>query len=184
VRSKQYPVTTTSVLAATGVLTGLQFAFPEILSVLERTPSAIRKHQWWRLITPLFVHPEGWRQIAFNFTAILVVGVLVERLFGSWRWLVLYFVSGISGEIAGYAWQPMGAGASVAGAGLLGALAVWLMLENRSPKAATGGAFILVGAAILTFARDLHGPPIMIGACMGWAMLRARTAKGLPTDPN
>jgi len=129
------------------------------------------------LITPLFVHPEGWRQIAFNFTAI----VLVERQFGTWRWIVLYFVSGVTGEIAGYAWQPMGAGASVAGAGLLGAFAVWLILENRAPQAMTGAVFVLVGAAILTLVRDLHGPPIMIGACMGWAMLKTRNAKRVPT---
>jgi len=101
--------------------------------------------------------------------------------FGTWRWIVLYFVSGVTGEIAGYAWQPMGAGASVAGAGLLGAFAVWLILENRAPQAMTGAVFVLVGAAILTLVRDLHGPPIMIGACMGWAMLKTRNAKRVPT---
>jgi rhomboid protease GluP len=171
VRAKQY-VATISVLAVTGALTALQFAFPELVSLLERTPIGIRQNQWWRLITPLFVHPEGWQQIAFNFPSILVLGVLVERLFGSWRWLVLYFVSGFIGELAGYAWKPVGAGASVAGAGLLGALAVWLIRENRSAQAATGGVIIVVGGAILATMRDIHGLPILAGACLGWAMLK------------
>lgn len=174
-RAKPY-VATISVLAVTGVLTALQFALPELLSLLGRTPMAIRQHQWWRLITPLFVHDGGWRQVALNFPAISVVGLLVERLFGSLRWLVVYFVSGLVGELAGYAWQPVGAGASVAGAGLLGALAVWLIRENRSPRAVTGGAIIIVGGAVLAAMRDLHGPPVLAGACMGWAMLRREAA--------
>lgn len=188
-RAKPY-VATISVLAVTGTLTALQFAFPELVSFLERSPVGIRQNQWWRLITPLLVHPEGWQQIAFNFPAILVLGVLVERLFGSWRWLVLYFVSGFIGELAGYAWKPVGAGASVAGAGLLGALAVWLVRENRSAQAVTGGAIIVVGGAILAAMRDIHGPPIVAGACIGWAMLkreetnkRAKTARaGNPAE--
>lgn len=172
-RSRQYPIATIIVLVATGVLTALQFSFPEIVALLERTPVGIRQNQWWRLITPLFVHPGGWRQIAFNFSSILVVGVLVERIFGSWRWLILYFVSGFIGELAGYAWQPVGAGASVAGAGLLGALAIWLILENRSPQAVTGGVIILIGGVILATLTDIHGLPVLAGASMGWAMLRS-----------
>lgn len=142
-RSKQYPVATMIVLVATGVLTSLQFTYPEIVSLLERTPVGISQNQWWRLITPLFVHPEGWRQIAFNFPSILVVGVLVERIFGSWRWLMLYFVSGFIGELAGYAWKPVGAGASVAGAGLLGALGIWFY-RMRVLNAAAGQIPILL----------------------------------------
>lgn len=161
-----------SVLAVTGVVTASQVAFPELVSLLERSPIGIGHDQWWRLITPLFVHADGWQQIALNFPSILVLGVLVERLFGSWRWLVLYFVSGFVGELAGYAWQPVGAGASVAGAGLLGALAVWLIRGNRSVQAVIGGVIILVGGTILAILRDIHGPPIIAGACMGWAMLK------------
>ena len=180
-RAKQY-VATISVLGVTGALTALQFAFPELVSLLERTPIGIRQNQWWRLITPLFVNPEGWRQIAFNFLSILVLGALVERLFGSRRWLVLYFVSGFIGELAGYAWKPVGAGASVAAAGLLGALAVWLIREKRSVQAATGGVIIVVGGAILAALRDIHGPPILAGACMGWAMLYGRSPKSSTSE--
>lgn len=169
-RSQRYPVVTIGVLAATGVLTSLQFAFPDIVPLLERTPSAIEQHQWWRLITPLFVHPEGWRQIAFNFSSILILGTLVERLFGAWQCLGLYFVGGFVGELAGYAWKPVGAGASVAGAGLLGAIALWLILGNRTTQAASGGVIILVGGTILTVTRDIHGPPILAGALMAWSM--------------
>ena len=55
---------------------------------------------------------------------------------------------------------------------MLGAIALWLILENRSTQAAIGGVTVLVGGTLLTVIRDLHGPPIMVGALMGWAMLK------------
>jgi membrane associated rhomboid family serine protease len=167
------PVATLGVLAITGIVTGMQFFFPQLLPSVQRTPSAFAQHQWWRLITPLFVHSDGWRQIAFNFPAILIVGILAERVWGSRRWLILYFACGLIGELAGYAWRPYGAGASVAGAGLLGSLAAWLLYKGRPAQAYFGGAVILLGAVALVFARDIHGPPILAGACIGFAMFKA-----------
>jgi rhomboid protease GluP len=140
-------------------------------------PGGVAAVQWWRLITPLFVHSGGWRQIGFNFSAIAVVGTLVERLFGPRQWLLLYFAGGIVGELAGGRWEPTGAGASVAGCGLLGALAVWLIARNATVRGRFGGAFILIGAAALTFYRDLHGPPILAGAILAVVMLVSRDSK-------
>lgn len=172
-------VATLSILLVTGVLTGLQFAFPQVLAALMRTPAAITNHEWWRFVTPLFVHDEGWKQIAFNFPALLIIGTLTERLFGSRQVLFLYFASGFVGEIAGLAWNPYGAGASVAGAGLLGALAFWMLAKNRTPPAMFGAIVILAGAAILTGIKDLHGPPILAGAALAAVMLR-RTPQPKP----
>jgi rhomboid protease GluP len=96
----------------------------------------------------------------------------VERIFGGRRWLVLYFAAGVTGEIAGFAWKPRGAGSSVAICGLVGALGAWL-LRNSSPiQSRFGGVVILTGAAILTALRDLHGPPLLMGIALGWGMLR------------
>jgi membrane associated rhomboid family serine protease len=149
---------------------------PQILPLLERTPDALTKHQYWRLITPLFVHSDGWRQIVFNFLAIAILGFIVERRFGRKLWLLVYFVSGLVGEIAGYAWQPLGAGASVAGAGLLGAVATWLFIKNRGLPGRFGSSVILVGAIVLTGLRDIHGPPILTGALIALAALTYSSA--------
>ncbi len=171
----QLPLSTLSILSLTGLFTSLQFVFPHLLSALERTPAALTKHEWWRLITPLFVHSDGWRQIAFDFPAILILGVLVEAMFGAGRLLALYLICGFVGEVAGFAWQPSGAGASVAGAGLLGALAFRLL--GTSVQGKVGGVLLLIGAAILSFERDIHGPPLLAGALLACAMSRlfART---------
>ena len=63
---------------------------------LERTPDALHNHQYWRLITPLFVHSGGWRQIAFNFPAIAITGCFAERIFDPHPWLIIYFLAGLS----------------------------------------------------------------------------------------
>ncbi|MGD0227225.1 MAG: rhomboid family intramembrane serine protease [Terriglobia bacterium] len=181
-RSNNQPIATLYVLSITGIVTGLQFGFPQLLPCLERTPSAFAQHQWWRLVTPLFVHDEGWRQIAFNFLSILIVGILAERLWGSRRWLVLYFASGLIGELAGYAWKPLGAGASVAGAGLLGSLAPGSLYKGKLMRARFGGAVILLAAAVLLFSHDLHGPPILAGACLASAMFKAEASKRVTSN--
>lgn len=164
------PIATVSVLTVTGIVTILQYVFPPLLPLLERTPSALAQHQWWRLVTPLFAHSEGLRQIAFNFPAILIVGIFVERRFGHLRWTLIYFTCGLVGEVAAYAWQPWGAGASVAGAGLLGSLALWLLNDGKVIQAQVGGGVILIGAVVLVYFRDIHGPPILAGALIAFAM--------------
>jgi membrane associated rhomboid family serine protease len=169
--NRRVPIATIVVLALTGLLTGLQFVFPILLSVLRRNPDAISRHEYWRLITPLFVHADGWRQIVFNFSAIAIVGVIAEKIFGSAWWLILYFVPGVVAEIIALSWDPYGAGASIAGAGLLGALVAWLLLVNKRVQAWAGASIILSGAIVLTYFRDIHGPPILLGASIAVLML-------------
>jgi rhomboid protease GluP len=182
---RRRPLATTTVLAVTTVITLLQFVFPEVLELLRRRPGALTAGEWWRIISPLFVHAEGsiisprfvhaegWPHLLFNVAWIAYVGVVVERLFGSWRWLVIYFVSGVIGELAGFAWKPNGAGASLGGSGILGALCVWIILTRPAHRwqyrfwALLG----LVGAAVLCAISDLHGPPILAGALIAAVML-------------
>lgn len=172
----RFPIVTVTVLAITGLCTALQAADSRVLPLLERTPDALARHEWWRLVTPLLVHSDGWRQILFNFASIFIVGSVVERVFGAGLWLLIYFSCGLVGEIAGYAWQPLGAGASVAGAGLLGALAAWFLFVNRRPPTVFGATILLGGAVVLTIVRDLHGPPLLVGAVMGSVALYYRPA--------
>jgi hypothetical protein len=122
----------------------------------------------------LFVHAGGWRPFAFNMATLVLLGSWVERLFGPRRWLLLYFVPGVVGQLAGYAWQPSGAGASVACAGLAGALSTWLLAEGGGwpwRLRVWGGAGLL-GASFLTILRDIHGPPILAGAALAILMVR------------
>jgi hypothetical protein len=83
-------------------------------------PAALAAGQWWRLVTALFVQYDPWWQIVIVFALIAGIGAIAERLFGPGRWLLLYVGCGVVGQAFGFRWQPYDAGASVAGAGLLG----------------------------------------------------------------
>lgn len=169
---RKRPVITLTVLAITAFTTGMQGMDSRVLSMLERTPNALANHEYWRLITPLFVHADGWRQIVFDFFAMAILGFMVEQIFGGKFWLSTYFVCGLVGELAGYAWQPLGAGSSVGSAGLLGAIATWLLIENRRVPAMFGAVVILGGAIVLSWLRDIHGPPVLAGASVALIALR------------
>jgi hypothetical protein len=57
-------------------------------------------------------------------------------------------------------------------AGLLGALAVWMLARNKTPQAVFGSIVIFGGAAVLTAMKDIHGPPIFVGAALAAVMLK------------
>ena len=79
--------------------------------------------EWWRVFTAMFVH-IGFLHIALNMYCLWSLGPLAERLFGSWRFLALYLLSGVGGNIASVALHPtiVAAGASGAIFGVAGAL--------------------------------------------------------------
>jgi membrane associated rhomboid family serine protease len=170
---RRWPVATVSVLAVTVVLTVLQFPFPRLRLDLWRAPGALAAGQWWRLATPLLVQYDAVWQIVVVLACIAVVGVLAERIFGHGPWLLLYLVCGVVGQAFGYRWDPPDAGASVAGAGLLGAVCAWLLSPDGPPQLQVrvwGVLWPLAGVA-LTVKGDQHGPPLLVGFALGALLL-------------
>jgi rhomboid protease GluP len=88
---------------------------------------------WWRLVTCCFVH-LGWLHIGCNSYALYAFGPLTEQMYGRWRFLLLYLVSGIGGSVLGIYFLPQNgllAGASGAICGLLGGMLSWTMLNRK-----------------------------------------------------
>ncbi|HEY1043251.1 MAG TPA: rhomboid family intramembrane serine protease [Telluria sp.] len=79
--------------------------------------------EWWRLVTSMFLH-GGMLHIAFNMIVLFQVGGLVERLFGSLRFALLYLIAGVCGSLASVLWNPFvnSVGASGAIFGIIGGL--------------------------------------------------------------
>ena len=69
--------------------------------------------QWYRLVTAMFLH-ASLLHLAFNMLALYWLGSIVEQALGSWRFLALYFVSGIAGS-AGARCRPDGQAESAGG---------------------------------------------------------------------
>ena len=60
--------------------------------------SALLPTQPWRIVTVLFVH-SGVFHILFNMWALFIFGRMLENMLGTWRFLALYFISGIAGSM-------------------------------------------------------------------------------------
>ena len=92
----------------------------------------------WRLLTSMFLH-IGLLHIAFNMYMLYVFGPLVEERFGSARFTLVYFLSGLFGSLASAEWHVVqnqivvAAGASGALMGISGAyVGHWLVARNRA----------------------------------------------------
>lgn len=83
---------------------------------------AIIEGEWWRLISSMFLH-IGFLHLAMNMLALYYLGTAVERIYGSGRFLMIYFLAGIAGGLTSFAFSVnVAAGASGAIFGLFGAL--------------------------------------------------------------
>ena len=105
---------------------------PEFASALvrfgARVPMYIDKGDYWRFVTPVFLH-SGILHLTINVFSLWVIGAQVERLYGASRFVVLYMLSGMGGGLLSYVLlesrTARSAGASGALAGLVGVLLVF-----------------------------------------------------------
>jgi len=58
-------------------------------------------HQWWRVITSMFVH-INLVHLLVNMFSLLMIGPFVEKLYGSAKFLVFWVVTGIAGAVGTY----------------------------------------------------------------------------------
>jgi len=93
-------------------------------------PAVAIGHQYWRLITAMFLH-AGIIHIALNMYALYLFGYLIEEAFGKLRFIAIYLACGFLASVASFAFGPVlevGVGASGAIFGLLGA---WVAYNFR-----------------------------------------------------
>lgn len=174
---QRWPFATIATLALTALVTGAQLVFPALLLALRRDPAALAAGEWWRLITPLFVHADGWPQIITNLLGVAVVGAAAEQRYGHAGWLLLYFGAGLPAELISYAWEPYGAGASVALCGLVGGLLVWLIARRPGAPALADlfGLCLLVALAGAALG-GVWGS--LVGAALAGSLLGALARRG------
>ena len=146
---------------------------------------ATKDGQWWRLATAMFVH-FGVVHLAMNLWALRDSGRLVERLFGSARFLAIYLASGVAGNLVSLVSQgdaAVSGGASGAIFGLFGALLVLLVRERRQVDPVEfrwlfwgGAAFALaslgLGFVVQGIDNAAHIGGLASGALLGLALAR------------
>jgi len=95
------------------------------------------RHQYWRLLSAMFLHGDGTPagdalHLGLNLLAIYQIGSLFEVMFGTRRFLIIYFSTGL---IASLVSATMNHGASVGASGaLFGILGAFVFSVRRSPR--------------------------------------------------
>lgn len=94
-------------------------------------PSILIDGEWWRIVSSMFLH-IGLIHLIMNMIAIYYLGTLVERIYGSFRFFIIYMLAGIGGGLASFAFTTnVSAGASGALFGLFGALLFFGLIYKR-----------------------------------------------------
>ena len=106
------------------------------------------KHDYWRLFTAMWLH-GSLLHVAFNMYALYIGGSYLEMIAGKGKYLAIYLIAGVAGNVAVYllaAPISVTIGASTAIFGIFGALFTY-SLHNRD--SAVGRALSSMGTVIL-----------------------------------
>lgn len=113
----------------------------------------IANGEWWRLITSLFVHVD-LQHFLSNSICLFVLGSSIEKQLGRFSFIIIFFLSGILGNIFSYLIMPheyIHAGASGGIFGLLGAQLFLLYSRYRSSNPKDIAIFSIMICILLLF---------------------------------
>lgn len=156
-----------------------------------RISEAIYDGQWWRLLTPVFLH-GSFAHIFFNMYALFSIGSLLERHFGHGRFLLLYFLGAFSGNVLSFLFtQGYSVGASTAVFGLIAAEAIFFY-QNRelfgsfARQAISNAVFIIAINLFLGLAPNIdtwgHIGGLLGGAMFAWFAGPKWLTVGIPPE--
>lgn len=128
-----YPIVTYSLIGLNVLIFVLQQTNQNIALLGDQDNALIAQGQWWRLFTVMFLH-LNILHIATNMLSLFFIGPLVERLYGTGRYLILYFGTGLIASLTYYFLGPVGVpavGASGAIAGIFGVLGAFFFAYRQ-----------------------------------------------------
>ena len=127
--------------------------------------------EYYRLLTAGFLH-YGLLHLALNMYALWILGRECERLLGPWRFVVLYLVAGLGGNVAVYLFSATNGavvGASGSIFGLFGALFFFFRKLRVDVRGLVGliVANLLLGVFIAAISLSAHVGGLLTGALCG-----------------
>jgi rhomboid protease GluP len=121
------------------------------------------EHQWWRLVTPMFLHVNVLH-LMVNMYSLWIVGPYVEKLYGSAKFVVFWVVTGIAGVVASYL--------TVRPAMSIGPIARFIFKSTDVASAGASGAlFGLVGVLFVFGIKFRHELPEGFKRAFGTGLL-------------
>ncbi|MDT0109250.1 rhomboid family intramembrane serine protease [Listeria booriae] len=121
--------------------------------------------EWWRFITPMFIH-IGLLHLLMNSVVLYIIGPMAEKLYGKWRYALIYFISGITGVVASFVFNVnVSAGASTAIFGIFGALLYLVVLKPHIYARSLG--ISIAGLVVVNLVVDLFSQGIDLAGHIG-----------------
>ncbi|WP_280768441.1 rhomboid family protein [Salipaludibacillus daqingensis] len=107
--------------------------------------------EWWRFFSAMFLH-IGFLHLFMNSLALFYLGGAVERIFGTSRFILIYFIAGFIGSVSSFVFNDnVSAGASGAIFGCFGALLYFGLIHKRLFFRTMGMNVIVILAINLAF---------------------------------
>ena len=137
---------------------------------------AVHEGQYWRLLTPTFLH-AGLSHVVFNSFSLVLFGPALERMIGKIKFLFIYLGAGVIGNLGSYLVDPMAIfphlGASGAIYGLFGVY-IYMILFRKS-LIDTGSrqiiwVFFIIGVVMSFIQPGIHIQAHIFGAIGGFAL--------------
>lgn len=106
---------------------------------------------WWQPLTHMFMHGGFWH-LFFNMYTLWIFGTVLERIWGTKKFLVFYFVTGL-------------------GAALIHTGVEWIQMQHWLGQAAEGSYAAQVSIHTLKMTPTVGASGAIYGVLMGYAML-------------
>ncbi len=103
------------------VIFAIQLISPAFEQALILNQSSI--YQPWKFLTAIFLH-GSLSHLLLNMFALILFGLMLEKLIGSNKFLLVFIITGILANIVSFNFYPSSLGASGAIMGVIGALAI------------------------------------------------------------
>lgn len=114
----------------------------------------IAEGEWWRIITSMFLH-AGFFHVLFNMFSLFLFGPELEKIAGKLRFLTIYFLAGIFGNVATFVFEDgyyASVGASGAIFGIFGGFAALVYYTRKTmPQLKQIMMPIIIISVIFTF---------------------------------
>ena len=118
---------------------------------------------WWQPVTHMFMHGGFWHLI-FNMYTLSIFGSVLERVWGTKKFLLFYFVTGL-------------------GAALIHTGVEWLQMQAWLSQAAEGSTAAMTSIHLLKMTPTVGASGAIYGVLMGYAMLYPDTVLSLLIPP-
>ena len=106
--------------------------------LLDKSNSMIQAGQLWRLVTPVLLHSSSLQGLTFilhivlNMYALNAIGPMLEQFYGHRRFLALYLVTGVAGNLFSFIFSSYDSlGASTSIFGLIGAQLIFVYINRQ-----------------------------------------------------